>query len=278
MRVISRGDFEEAFRNALTQAGFQLREDILAYLNDLKKSSQDDSQKKMIDIYLDNARIACEESRGICQDTGYVQVYIKQGYSVSFDFNPETLINSIVAEVYESNQLRKSMAHPLTRENTGNNTPAFVNIEYANDETLELTIMLKGGGSENVTRSGLLLPTTNEESIVDWVTQAVSNAGAKACPPYLIGVGIGGSLEKALSISKRQLLWSLDEDGMDERERRLSVEIMRRLNDLPIGFQGLKFGDTAMAVKLKTLPCHIATLPIAVSIGCNVVRQASIII
>ncbi len=274
MRVISRPDFEVAFRQALTQASFQLREDILDYLNHLKQNTEDDAQKMMIDIYLDNSRIACEEKRGVCQDTGYVQVYIKQGYSVAFDFNPESVINSIVAGVYKSNKLRQSIAHPLTRENTKDNTPAFLNIEYSDSEKLEVIIMLKGGGSENVTQSALLLPTSSEESIVDWVTQAVSEAGAKACPPYLIGVGIGGTLEKAVGLSKRQLLWRINEGSMDGQERRLSEEILRRVNGLPIGFQGLKFADTAMAVKLKTVPCHIATLPIAVSIGCNVVRQA----
>jgi len=124
-----------------------------------------------------------------------------------------------------------------------------------------------------VTRAGFLLPTASQEEIENWVVESVQLAGAKGCPPYLLGVGIGGNLAKAVSVSKKMLLRRIGEKGMDPLEGEMASSILKKVNRLPIGFQGLKFGLTALSVQIKTLPCHIATLPIAVSLGCNAVRQ-----
>lgn len=273
MKTIREADFERNFREQLSHASFNLRSDIPEYLENQKKNASTEAQKNTIDIFIQNNGIAGRENRAVCQDTGYVQVYIKTGYDVHIGFDLEKTVNRVVSEVYDRVFLRKSIAHPLNRTNTGTNTPVFINTELVPGELFESSIMIKGGGSENVSKAEFLLPTASEADIVNWAVNVVQTAGAKACPPYIIGIGIGGNLEKAVHYSKKLLLQEIGKDDMDADEKRLSDTILELVNKLDIGFQGLKFGQTAMAVKVKLVPCHIATLPVALSIGCNAVRQ-----
>lgn len=273
MKTIREKEFEPLFREQLKQASFNLRDDIHVYLAELKEKTVPESRKNVVELFIQNNKIAREENRAVCQDTGYVQVFFKIGQDTHIDFNLEKSVNRIVAEVYEGYFLRESIAHPLNRKNTGTNTPVFLDTELVPGDVFEVSIMIKGGGSENVSKADFLLPTASEADIVNWAVNAVKSAGAKACPPYLIGIGIGGNLEKAVRQSKKLLLQRINEEGMDADEKRLADKILEQVNLLDIGFQGLKFGQTAMAVKVKTIPCHIATLPVALSIGCNAVRQ-----
>ncbi len=273
-RHIDRIRFENLFSQELERASFELRDDVAEFFDDLKNRTSIVRNSEIVDIFLQNRILAVEEKRGICQDTGYVQVYIEMGRNTAVDFDVEQSINNIVKKVYEKLKLRKSMAHPITRENTQTNTPAFVDVEFSKDNTTRVRILLKGGGSENITRAGFLLPTADRLEILNWVVESVRLAGAKGCPPYLVGVGIGGNLTKAVSVSKKLLLRTIgNREEMDKIESEMADDLLNQINTLPIGFQGLRFGVTAMDVQVKTISCHIATLPIAVSLGCNAVRQ-----
>lgn len=274
MRIISEVDFVRAFTESLVRANFELREDMTEHFRAL--SGQLLSQPEagaVAGIFLQNVELAKNENRAICQDTGYVQVYIEFGNEVQIPFSLSKTINRTIAEVYDRNRLRKSIAGSVDRKNTGDNTPAFIHYDFVDGDTFHVQLMLKGGGSENVTKAGYLLPTAGTEQMVDWVSEAVKSAGAKGCPPYLLGVGIGGTLEKALHYSKRLLLNRIGESRMNEEEAALAAAMLAKTNLLKIGFQGMGFGQTVLSVQVKTIPCHIATLPIAVSIGCNAVRQ-----
>ncbi len=141
-------------------------------------------------------------------------------------------------------------------------------------DRLKVYVLLKGGGSENSAKAGFLLPTDGEDRIVDWVVDHIRAVGSKSCPPYLVGAAVGGTLAESAKAAKRLLLERMGSRSDDETELRLEEKILTKTNELPIGFQGLRFGETALSVRVKTIPCHIATLPIAVAIGCNAVRQA----
>lgn len=275
MKTITQKQFTAEFEKQLLYANFHIREDITDYFDSLAEITDKPDHKSAVDVMRDNHKIAAAENRGICQDTGYVQIYLRLGDNVKVDFDFTATVNNVVERVYRENFLRNSIAHPITRENTKTNTPVFIETDIVVGDDFMVDILLKGGGSENVSRAGLLLPTASQADIEEWVVDVVRSAGAKACPPYIIGVGIGGTFAKSVSVSKKLLLQRIGESFMDQLETAMSANILHAINKLPIGFQGLKFGKTALSVKIKAIPCHIATLPIAVSIGCNAVRQAS---
>jgi len=272
MKKISKREFKERFKEQLVFANFNIREDILNFFQKLERKVGKEN-RDIVHIFTENSRIARKEKRALCQDTGYVQVFVDWGLRASVDFNFSEAIEECVKEVYKEAFLRCSLADPISRKNTNNNTPVFIDYEIVPGENIDITIMLKGGGSENATRNGFLLPTVSESDIIDWVVNAVKELGAKACPPYLIGVCIGGNLEKAVYHSKKALLLKIGDYKETFLNKELSKKMLVKINHIPIGFQGLNFGPTAFDVKVKVIPCHIATLPIAVSIGCNSVRQ-----
>lgn len=274
MKTVSEAAFRAKLEEALVHANFHIRGDVLEYFQALHSRLSDGQEKTIVDIFLQNAGIARNESRAVCQDTGYVQLYIETGDQVLAPFDMEKAVNETVAKVYNECGLRFSLADPLTRLNTESNTPAFIDWERGKGDTLKVTVMLKGGGSENVTRTGYLLPTAGREEIIAWVMDALKAAGSKACPPYLVGVAIGGTLEKAVGLSKKLLLLPIGDRTGTFSENELADILLSNINTLPTGFQGFHFGDTAMDVQVRSLPCHIATLPVALSIGCNAVRES----
>lgn len=257
---------------ALHTAHFSLRPDVRLYFEKVKQALPPQAQE-IVSFYEKNASIAQKEHRALCQDSGYVQVYLYIG-RVCFDFPLQDTINEVVSHFYKKNHLRYSLAHPLTRENTQTNTPVFLTTEWVEREGLDVMILIKGGGSENVTRYSLFLPTENVEAIENWIVEEMKSISSRGCPPYLMGLCIGGTVEKALSYSKQMLLKPLGFVSSDALEREIARDLKKRLNELSIGFQGLGFGETVMDVFVRILPCHIATLPVAFSLGCNSVRQA----
>lgn len=275
MRRISETDYAVALKKALVAANFTLREDVRRYFDKLYDMTSHPDHRSVVEVYCENASIACRENRALCQDTGYVELFVRLGREACVDFDLRTVTDQCVAEVYETFRLRMSLAHPVTRENTLDNTPAFIDLEPSEGDKLRVDVLLKGGGSENAAKTGMLLPTASENEIVAWVVDHIRALGAKACPPYLLGVGIGGTLAKSAYAAKRLLLEPVGSVSRDPLESRIEEKIFREVNRLPIGFQGLKFGETAMSVRVKTIPCHIATLPVSVAVGCNSARQAS---
>lgn len=273
MKIVTEAEYSSKLKNALIEANFNLREDIRDYLSALREKINDPDRKASVEIFVENAACAAKENRAVCQDTGYVELFVDLGGDVRLEFDLRETTGRVVAEVYDAYKLRKSIAHPVTRLNTKTNAPAFLDVELTVGDTFKVSVLLKGGGSENSAKAGFLLPTDGEDRIVDWVVDHVRAVGSKSCPPYLIGVAVGGTLAESAKASKKLLLERMGSHSGDEIERRLEEKILTKTNELPIGFQGLRFGETVLSVRVKAIPCHIATLPIAVAIGCNAVRQ-----
>ncbi|MGC8765615.1 MAG: fumarate hydratase [Brevinematia bacterium] len=278
MKSITKEEFASNFLAALSEAHFKLRDDIKDFFLTLKENLSSENERKIVNIFIENFMIAEDEKRALCQDTGYLQLFVEIGRDVKLEFDIQSTADEITADFYTKNYLRSSLIHPLTKQNTGNNTPVFVDYLITEGDKLRVDILVKGGGSENATRTRLLLPALQQKKIEDIIVEEIKALGSKACPPYILGICIGGNLEKALYQSKRLLLYKTYENPMSEEEISLAESLKDKLNRLPIGFQGLKFGPTVIDLKLKILPSHIATLPLAISVGCNSVRQASFVI
>jgi fumarate hydratase subunit alpha len=254
----------------------------------LEQAAHKESNPKVVKILnqlVENARQATAEKLPLCQDTGLAVVFIEQGSEVAIKKGKpaRTLVDAVncgVAAGYEKGYLRKSVvADPLdTRENTGTNTPAIIHHTLVPGDKLRLAVMTKGGGCENRSQFKMFRPTADREQIIEWVVNVVRQAGADACPPFVIGVGIGGDFEYSCLLSKKALLRDLRERNADEFYAKLEEDLLSKINMLGLGPQGLGGDTTALAVLVETAPCHIASLPVAVNIECHSHRHKSVII
>jgi fumarate hydratase subunit alpha len=256
----------------------------------LEKAAQKESNPRATEILnqlIENAHIAKTESIPLCQDTGLAVVFIEQGSDVAIrppaGPEPATLfdaINSGVAAGYEKGYLRKSVVtDPLNgRKNTGTNTPAVIHYSIVPGDKLKISLMTKGGGCENKSQFKMFNPTADKGEIIDWVVNVVKQAGADACPPFIVGVGIGGDFELSCLLSKKALLRSVAEKNSEEFYAQLETDLVNRINALGLGPQGLGGDTTALACLIETAPCHIASLPVAVNIECHSHRHKSVVI
>jgi fumarate hydratase subunit alpha len=223
---------------------------------------------------LENAKIAKEEGIPLCQDTGMVVVFIEMGQDIHIvggDLNQA--INEGVRQGYRDGYLRASSLDPLVRKNFGDNTPAIIHVEIVPGENFKLTVIPKGFGGENMSQVALLTPASGIDGIREFVLQTVEKAGANPCPPGIIGVGIGGTLEKAAMIAKKSLLRPIGQRHPDNGIARLEEELLEEINGLGVGPQGLGGTVTALDVHIETYPTHIASLPVAVNLQCNCHRH-----
>ena len=220
----------------------------------------------------------------LCQDTGLAVVFIEQGGEVIIECpagkTAVDAINAGVIQGYEKGFLRKSVvSEPMQhRKNTGNNCPAVIHWSIVPGDKLKITFMAKGGGCENKSAFRMFKPTAAAEEITDWVVEVVKNAGADACPPFVVGVGIGGNFEVSCLLSKKALVRSIDKPNADSFYAGLEKDLLSRINRLNVGPQGLGGDTTALAVLIETAPCHIASLPVAVNIECHSHRHGEIVI
>jgi fumarate hydratase subunit alpha len=222
----------------------------------------------------ENARIAKEEKVPICQDTGFAVVFIELGQDVHLIGGTLTeAIHEGVRQGYRDGYLRKSVCHPFTRANTGDNTPAIIHTEVVPGEKVKITVAPKGAGSENMSRVVMLTPSDGIEGIKRFVIQRVKESGSNPCPPTIVGVGIGGTFEQAALLAKKSLLRPLGSKNPDPELEKLESEILTEINQLGIGPQGLGGRTTSLAVHILMMPCHIASLPLAVNIQCHVQRH-----
>ena len=228
---------------------------------------------------LENAEIAENKSIPLCQDTGLVVVFVEIGQDVHVtggDLNQA--INDGVRQGYQDGFLRASSRDPITGKNTGDNTPAIIHVEIVSGKDLKLIVMPKGFGSENMSRVVLFAPAVGIEGVKKFVVQRVKEAGPNPCPPIIVGVGIGGTFEKAAIIAKKALLRPLTERHSDPVVAQLEVELLEEINKLGIGPQGLGGTVTALDVHIETFPTHIGSLPVAVNIQCHCARHKTVII
>jgi len=279
MRQIQVARVTQAVKEAAIAANYDPGADLLAALARGEQEEESLSGKEIFRQLLENARIASKERIPMCQDCGLAVVFVELGQEVHLVGGPlEEAIQEGVRQGYGEGYLRKSLCHPLTRANTGDNTPAVIYTEVVPGDRLKLTVVPKGGGSENMSRLYMLRPAEGWAGIKEKVVATVREAGANPCPPIIVGVGIGGTFERAALLAKKALLRHIGEPHPDPELAILERELLKAVNDLGIGPAGLGGRVTALAVHLLMQPSHIASLPVAVNIQCHASRHKEVVL
>jgi len=279
MREIEVEKVTQGVKQAAIAANYEASADLLRALARGAAAEESESGREIFRQLLENASIAREDRVPMCQDCGLAVVFVELGQDVHLVGGSfETAINEGIRQGYGEGYLRKSLCHPLTRANTGDNTPAVIHTEIVPGDRLKLTVVPKGGGSENMSRVYMLKPAEGWAGVKEKVVGTVREAGPNPCPPIIVGVGIGGSFEQAAYLSKKSLLRELGLPNADPELARLEEELLLAVNDLGIGPQGLGGRITALAVNLLMQPCHIASLPVAVNIQCHASRHLEVVL
>jgi fumarate hydratase subunit alpha len=261
------------------EANFDLGEDVLQAFSAARENEEAPIGREIMDLLIENARIAKDESIPMCQDTGFAVFFVELGEAVRIvDGTLIAALNEGVRQGYGEGYLRKSICHPFTRKNTGDNTPAVVHVDLVPGERLKIIFAPKGGGSENMSRVTMLRPSDGKKGIKDFVVTRVKESGANPCPPTVVGVGIGGTFEKAALLAKKALLRPLGSASPDPELAAFEQEIFEAINNLGIGPQGFGGRTTSLAVHIEMFPCHIASLPVAVNINCHAHRHTEVIL
>jgi fumarate hydratase subunit alpha len=274
MREVHIDEIVEVVSRLFMEANTQLGEDVLAALRGAKETEESPTAREVLEELLENARTAREEQVPMCQDTGLAVVFVEMGQDLHvvggylYD-----AIQEGVRRGYREGYLRKSACHPFTRANTGDNTPAIIHMDMVPGDRLRIIAVPKGGGSENMSRVMMLTPAVGKDGVMDYVIQRVRESSSNPCPPIIVGVGIGGTFEKAALLAKRALLRPLGSTHPDAELAEMETEVLRRINDLGIGPQGYGGRTTALGVHIEMMPCHIASLPVAVNIQCHASRH-----
>lgn len=274
IRKISSRTITDTVKRLFIEANTELGKDILSAVRRARRRETSERAAAALKQIEENARIALEEKAALCQDTGLAVVFAEVGQDVRIaggDFSEA--VQEGVRRAYGEGYFRKSLCDPLTRENTGDNTPAVLHTEIVPGDRIRITVMPKGGGSENAGSLHMLLPTAGAEGIREAVVESVGKAGPNPCPPVIVGVGIGGSMDRAAILAKKALLRPLGGKQRDRRLAKMEREMLADINRLGIGPQGYGGRTTALAVHVVMEPCHIASLPVAVNIQCHAARH-----
>ena len=276
MRIITAEQISAAVAELCIRANRELPEDIVSAMNRAAADEPWPVAKNTLEVLCGNIAAAEEMELPVCQDTGMACVFVRLGQDVHIEGDFRAAVDEGVRRGYELGYLRKSVvADPLRRVNTGDNTPAVITLELVPGEKLELTVLPKGFGSENMSRLAMLKPADGVEGVKRFVVDAVRKAASNPCPPVVVGVGIGGTFDKAAALAKHALLRPIDCPNQDEFYARLEEDMLREINSLGIGPQGFGGHTTALGVNIETMPTHVAGLPVAVNISCHVTRRAS---
>ncbi len=262
-------------------ACLHLPDDVLEALKRAARQEESPVARDVLESMLKNVDIAASESIPLCQDTGTAVVFLDIGQDIQITGgNLEECVNEGVRHAYDKGYLRKSMVkQPFSaRVNTKDNTPAVIHTEIVPGDKIKVVVMPKGGGSENCSRLTVLPPAKGREGIIDFVVNLVEESGSNPCPPIIVGIGIGGTTDKAMTIAKKALLRRVGEPHPDPEVAELEKEILRRINNLGIGAMGYGGRITALAVHAEVFPAHIASLPVAVNIQCWCARRKETII
>jgi len=281
VREISAGEITAAVARLLQEAAFELPDDVLRALKLARDSEPSPLGRETLERLIENAAIARRENLPLCQDCGMVTVLLEIGQDVHiYGGGLAEAVNAGTRKAYVEAYLRRSVVRqPFTaRINTGDNTPAVIHSEIVPGDRLRITVMPKGGGSENMTRLFMLTPAEGREGIIKSVVKAVDEAGSNPCPPVVVGIGIGGSAEYALLLSKKALLRPLGQPSSDPESAALEKELLDKINALGIGPGGFGGRTTALAVHVETFPTHLASLPLAVSLLCHAARHRETVI
>lgn len=274
MREIKASLITQTVKKLCIEANCHLSTDMKDCICQFHKEETWPQAKEILERIIENYEIADEKEQPICQDTGVACVFLKIGQGVHIDGDLTEAVNEGVRQGYGEGYLRKSVVRdPLDRVNTGDNTPAMLYTEIVPGDKIEITVAPKGFGSENMSKIAMLRPSDGVEGVKDFVIKTVQDAGPNPCPPIVVGVGIGGTFDKAAYLAKKALLRPLDERNGVEFYSQLEKELLDKINALGIGPQGFGGRTTALSVNIEQYPTHIAGLPVAVNINCHVTRH-----
>ncbi|MBP2650501.1 MAG: ttdA [Firmicutes bacterium] len=280
MRVITAQMVTKAVAELAIKANYYLPEDVKTALTHMHNQEQSPLGQEIINQLIENAAIAAQNDVPICQDTGMAVIFLELGQEVHIDGDLQTAINNGVATGYSEGYLRKSVvAEPLfNRKNTGNNTPAIIHTEIVPGDKLKITLAPKGFGSENMSAVKMLKPSDGVAGVKKFILDTVLAAGANPCPPIIVGMGIGGTMEKAALLAKKALLRPIDRHNANPDYAKLEEELLTLVNLTGVGPQGLGGTTTALAVNIEYYPTHIAGLPVAINVNCHATRHAETLI
>ena len=279
MREIHVDEIRDNVAQICVDAAYNLSDDVLTAFDRAQQMETSQGAQEIIGLLKENARVAREEHIPICQDTGIAIFFVEIGQDLRIRNGfLNDAINDGVRKGYKEGYLRKSVVDPITRKNTGDNTPAIIYTELVPGDKLKISFMPKGAGSENMSAIRMLRPTEGVEGIKSFVLDCVQRAGANPCPPVVIGVGIGGDFEKAALLAKKALLRPVGSPNAKLELASLEEALLKTVNKTGIGPEGLGGKVTAMAVHVESFPCHIASLPVAVNINCHAARHKTIIL
>jgi len=274
MREIEAGAVTRAVRDLFIAANRELGDDIVRKFESCANRETSATAKSVLRELGLNARIAREESAPLCQDTGLAILFVDIGQDVHVTGGDlRAAVNEGVRRGYAEGYLRKSVCAPFTRANTGDNTPAVIHFDIVPGERLKITAMPKGGGAENMSRVFMLTPAAGLNGVKDAVLETVKSAGANPCPPIILGVGVGGTLERSALIAKRALLREMGERSADPEVAEIEKDLLKQINELGIGPMSYGGKTTALDVFMEVEPCHIASLPVTVNIQCHASRH-----
>lgn len=279
MRIVKSSEITKVVRDMCIKANIYLGEDVVESLKENKEKENSELGKNILNILIKNCEIAKEKQMPICQDTGMAVFFVSIGQDVHVEGkNISDAINEGVKQGYEDGFLRKSVVTPIDRKNTQDNTPAIIHYDIVEGDKITIEFAPKGFGSENMSKMKMLKPSDGIKGIQNFIIDTVKEAGPNPCPPIVVGVGIGGTIEKCAQIAKKSLLRDIGQHNKDENVKNLEIQILKEINNLGIGPQGLGGNTTALAVNIETFPTHIAGLPVVVNINCHAARHKKAII
>ena len=281
MRELEAAEITAAVARLCIEANYHLGEDVLAALRRARAAEESPIGQGVLDMLLRNAEIAAQGEYPLCQDTGLAVVFVELGQEVHVvggDLN--AAIAAGVRQGYADGYLRKSaVSRPFSaRINTGDNTPPIIHVTIVPGDRVRLLVAPKGGGSENMSYLRVLPPAKGRQGVIDFVVESVDQSGGNPCPPVIVGVGVGGTVEQTMLLAKRALMRPLGQPHPDSEVAELERDILERVNRLGIGPLGLGGNNTALAVHAETYPCHIASLPVAVNLQCHSARHQETIL
>jgi fumarate hydratase subunit alpha len=277
MYKIDRSTLVETIKNMLLETNVSLDKEVTESFEKALFKEENVLAKNILKKILENSNIAKELDIPLCQDTGIIVCFLEIGQELYFDYSIDDAINTGVKLAYTKGYLRKSVVmHPLNRINTLDNTPAIIHQKLVPGNKLNIHIAPKGGGSENMSALKMLTPADGKEGIIDFVLDTIKNAGGKPCPPLIVGVGIGGNFEKVATLAKEAIFRKIDDVTSNPYDKALEDELLIKINQLDVGPMGLGGLTTAIAVKVNSFPCHIASLPVAINLQCHSARKKEV--
>lgn len=282
MKTINLSEVRDKIRELVQTGNFVLQDDVVNVVNEMKDKEESPAGRAVFDQILENAQIAQSEKLGLCQDTGLAIFFVEIGEDVALNKDDElgSLKEAIIEGAkagYEEGYLRKSVVEdPIRRKNTGDNTPVFIHWELEPGDDFKLTFIAKGGGAENMSAIRMFAPAAGQQGVEDFVVETADKAGSNPCPPIVVGVGVGGNFEYSALLAKKALLRKpLGSFNADPFYADMEKRLLKRINNLGIGPQGMGGRCTSLAVHVEAFPCHIASMPAAVNIQCHSHRVMS---